>query len=306
VKRIGIAAFIAFAIGMFVVLGFSQMAVQPTLSDVPPLAENEQEPSLQTSDGVSIEASFFPATDPDANVILMLYGNGASRAQFASHISWLNEAGFTSMAIDFREHGESQPHNKSFGFLEGRDAAAAVRWLKHNHPSAKVGIIGVSLGGAAALLGENGPVGADAMVLKAVYPDFDRAVRNRVSVHGGDWLANILTPLLTQQAHLRYGVSPNVISPIKASGRYDRPVLVIGGTEDVYTPETESEQFAAAFAGRHWLWMVNGLGHNQLSDLDDEIYRERVLTFFNEEMSNLPKRSPASPTRPATPSTGPR
>ena len=61
-------------------------------------------------------------------------------------------------------------------------------------------------------------------------------------------------------------------------------VLVIGGEQDNHTPPHKSEELSEAFAGKRWLWVVAGLSHDQLSDLDDETYRSRVLTFLDEEM----------------------
>lgn len=284
-KRIVLGLFFLLVISIAIVLIFSHFATRPTPSYVDPLAANEREVSLTTKDNVTIAASFFPAENESADVILLLHGNGASRSQFSNHVGWLNSAGFSAMAIDFRGHGESQEEPKSFGWLESRDAAAAIDWIKTNKPSSKIGVIGVSLGGAAALLNEDASNNIDALVLKAVYPDLDRAVRNRITVHGGDLLASVLTPLLTQQSHIRFGTAPDAISPIIAASTYEGSALVIGGNEDFYTPPKESKELAQAFPNSHWIWLIDGFGHDAISDLDDEVYRERVLKFFKEELS---------------------
>ncbi len=61
---------------------------------------------------------------------------------------------------------------------------------------------------------------------------------------------------------------------------------MIGGNDDTYTPPEESEQLAQAFQDRQWLWLIDGLSHGEISDLDDEACRERVITFFKEELSS--------------------
>ncbi|MBL7660867.1 alpha/beta hydrolase, partial [Escherichia coli] len=70
---------------------------------------------------------------------------------------------------------------------EGLDARAAFDWLKARQDGAKVAVVGVSLGGAAALIGRDGAVPADAMVLVAVFPDIRHAIYNR--------MAAVLTPV---------------------------------------------------------------------------------------------------------------
>lgn len=122
------------------------------------------------------------------------------------------------------------------------------------------------------------------MILQAVYPDFDRAVRNRVKRFGGEFIADILTPLLTYQAYPRYGVSHKAISPVLRAQEFDAPTLVIASTADEYIPVSESEELSNALPGRTWLWLVEGLSHSEISGLDDEVYRDRIVTFFQEEL----------------------
>lgn len=277
-----------FAIGIVLfavaVLGFSHLATRATPSEVGPLAQTEKRFTLTTKDGIEIAASFVSAQDEDAPIILLFHGNGASRGQFARHLSWLPQNGFHALAVDFRGHGQSAAEPKSFGYTEARDAHAALKWAREEFPRSKIGVLGISLGGAAALVGEDGPLDVDAMILQAVYPDFDRAVRNRIRLMGGDVTASVLTPLLTYQASPRYGVSHTQISPVLKAREFDKPVLIIASTSDEYIPVSESEELASAFPGRHWLWLIDGLSHGAISGLDDEVYRERVLTFFREEM----------------------
>ena len=279
-KKLIILAIIGALIGIASVLGVGQMATRATPSDVGPLASNEQEIQLMAQDGVQIAASFFPVADPDAPVVLMLHGNGANRAQFRGHIGWLNQAGYAAMTLDFRGHGESAAKGKSFGLFEARDAEAAVAWIKQNHPQSKIGVIGVSLGGAAALLGDDGPLPVDAMVLKAVYPDIDRAIRNRAQTVVGPYLSSIVTPLLTYQSPLLYGEWPDRISPIAAARSFAKPALVIGGGGDIYTPQEETIALAKALGGPSDVWIVADLSDDQLSDFDSPEYQARVLGFF--------------------------
>ncbi|UAB77763.1 alpha/beta fold hydrolase [Erythrobacter sp. SCSIO 43205] len=277
-------AVISFAFFVCAVLGFSHLAIRATLSQVGQLAGAEQRFTLTAEDGTEIAASFVSAEQEDAPVILLLHGNGASRGQFGGHLNWLPANGFHALAIDFRGHGLSAEQSKSFGYNEAQDAHAAMRWARTEFPNSKVGVLGISLGGAAALVGKQGPLEADAMILQAVYPDFDRAVRNRVRLFGGDLAASALTPFLTYQAYPRYGVSHELISPVLRAREFERPILVIASRNDEYIPVSESEELAEAFPGRHWLWLVDGFSHGQISSLDDEVYRARVITFFREEL----------------------
>lgn len=61
------------------------------------------------------------------------------------------------------------------------DAEAAVDLVRARLPGEPVGVIGASMGGAAALLGP-GPLRVDALVLESVSPTIELAVADRLRV----------------------------------------------------------------------------------------------------------------------------
>jgi pimeloyl-ACP methyl ester carboxylesterase len=241
---------------------------------------------IASADGVILAATYWPGRTQYAAGILLLHGNGGSRAMMAENAAWLANQGYAVLIFDFRGHGESTTATHSFGLRESADAAAAFAWLKRAQRGAPIGVIGVSLGGAAALLGENGPLAADALVLQAVYPDIRRAIRNRVAAQAGPPIAWLLEPLLSLQAFPRYGVWPDRIAPKAALRRYSGPVLVIGGGSDRYTPPEETREMAAAVPGQHAMWIVDGLDHGQVSGLANDAYRKRILAFFHRTLGS--------------------
>ncbi len=107
----------------------------------------------------------------------------------------LRDAGYAVLAIDLPGHGASGGERITFGADESRAVGSARAWLRARRPGTRVGAIGVSLGGAALLL-ERAPDAFDALVVEAVYPDLDAAVRNRIAIRLGDWPAAVLAPAL--------------------------------------------------------------------------------------------------------------
>ncbi|HMI59086.1 MAG TPA: alpha/beta fold hydrolase [Gemmatimonadaceae bacterium] len=235
---------------------------------------------IVTSDGLSLAATYWQGRNADAPGVLLLHGNGASRMQTADNAAWFAERGYAALAIDFRGNGESAPSAHSFGFKESRDARAAFDWLKQQQHGARVGVIGISMGGAAALLGDDGPLSADALVLQAVYPDIRHTIRNRMASMISRVPAIIFEPLLSYQSRLRFGVWPSRLSPIDALARYRGPVLVIGGASDPFTPPDETTRMYDAVQGPRTLWLVPGESHEGISDLRSAEYRDKVLSFF--------------------------
>lgn len=275
---------IAAIVGIATIIGFGQLATRATPSDVAKMADYEERVTIKADDGVEIAGSFFPAKDGSAPVVLLLHGNGASRGQFATHAPWLNAAGYSVLAIDLRGHGESGGDMKSFGLFEARDVEGALNWIRSERPYSAVGVIGVSLGGAAYLLRKDQTMPVQALVVQAVYPDIDRAIRNRIASRIGNLMAAIGTPTLTLQSPFLFGVPSGQISPIDGASKYTGPALVIGGANDVYTPAAETRQLYSAFRGKRALWIAPGLGHDQMSSANGGEYQKRVLAFFAEHL----------------------
>lgn len=240
-----------------------------------------REVTLRAADGLPIAAIYWPGARPDAPGALLLHGVYDSWADLAQHADWLAEQGFAALAIDFRGHGRSSSAPHSFGLNEARDARAAFDWLTTQQEGAPVGVLGVSLGGAAALLGAEGPLPCASLVLQAVYPDIRRATRNRIAAFLSPPVALLLEPLLSYQCVVRFGVWPERLTPKRALAAYDGPVLVIGGGKDRFTPPAETREMFDAAPGRKRLLMLDGLDHDETSHVWSEDYRTAILSFFH-------------------------
>jgi pimeloyl-ACP methyl ester carboxylesterase len=250
-------------------------------SPVPRAGAPASDLRIRTSDALTLAATYWPGRRPDSPAILLLHGVKASRSSTAPTAAWLNGLGYAALTIDFRGHGGSDMAQRSFGLRESSDARSAFEWLKRRQGGARLAVIGNSLGGAAALLGPEGPLHAEALVLQAVYPDIRRAIRNRIADRLGASPARLLEPLLSFQSKPRFGVWPGRLSPIEALKRYPGPVFVLGGGQDSYTPPDETRALFAAAPGRKWLWLVPGKSHAAIGELSDEEYRERVGRFLH-------------------------
>jgi uncharacterized protein len=236
--------------------------------------------ALTSKDGLRLAGTYRPGVKADSPAILLLHGNGASRADVVENAQWLASLGYATLAIDFRGHGESAAANHSFGLFEARDARAAFDWLKKRQAGGPVGVVGISLGGAAALLGDDGPLPADAMVLQAVYPDIRAAIRNRLSAILGTILGTVGEPFLSYQSLFRQGEWPARLSPIRAAAKLRSPTLVIGGGEDQYTPPVETRAMFDAIKAPKEVWIVPGLSHAGISSEQNAPYRARVEAFL--------------------------
>ena len=208
-----------------------------------------------------------------------MHGVRANRKSLVSRAAMLHQAGYSVVLVDLQAHGESPGRSITYGHLERRDAAAAVAFAKRRFPGEAVGVVGVSLGGAAAVLaGET--LGADAVVLEAVYADIQSATENRLR-RGIGPLAVVLTPVLLAQLPLRTGATPADLRPVDTVPRLNAPVLIIAGTADLHTRPADTRQLYEATLSPKRLWWVPGAAHEDYLAFDPEAYRQHVLDFFD-------------------------
>jgi len=281
-RRVLIGLSACFLIGLAVCWIAGDIMVRGHTTAVSAAATPAQTFQLRSSDGVTLAATYWPGTRPDSAAVLLLHGVDGSRGAVARNAAWLAQQGYAAMAIDFRGHGQSDRVDRSFGWNESRDAHAAFAWLKRQQHGAPVAVIGYSMGGAASLLGPEGPLPADAMILQAVYPDIRDAIRHRIATRLGEPLGYMLEPFLSFQARLRFGVWPSAIAPINAIRRYKGPVMVIGGLHDRSTPPDESNALFAAAPGKRTIWMLPTGGHASVSSSRiDTDYRAHILAFLH-------------------------
>jgi fermentation-respiration switch protein FrsA (DUF1100 family) len=239
------------------------------------------------SESGSIIHGWFLPGRPGAGAVLLTHGVRSNRLAMLGRARFLSRTGFAVLLFDFQAHGESPGSHITFGYLESRDAQAAVRFLRANAPGEKIGVIGVSLGGAAALLASPA-LEADALVLEMVYPTIDQAVQDRLKLRLGSW-AGILSPLLTWQLKPRLGVRPEALRPIDQVAKIDRPKLFIVGDLDQHTTIAESREMFDRASPPKELWIVAGAAHVDLHQFSQTEYEHRVGTFLTQHLRSSAK-----------------
>jgi fermentation-respiration switch protein FrsA (DUF1100 family) len=223
-----------------------------------------------------------------------MHGVRANRLSMVKRAAVLGEHGFAVLLFDFQGHGESGGRHITFGRLEGLDAAAAIGFVRRRLPNERVGAIGVSLGGAATLLGPK-PLDVDALVLESVYPDIDSALVNRLRAGLGGFAGPVVAPLLGRVFEVLLppilDVTPDQLRPIDHIGDVRAAVLVASGTADDRTPIAEAEALFRSAPEPKQFWAVPNAAHVDLERYDPEGYWRIVLPFLMQSL----RRSDANP-----------
>ncbi len=221
---------------------------------------------------------------------VLMHGVRSDRRSMLRRARFLNRHGYHVLLFDFQAHGSSEGETITFGAVEAHDARAAVEFLRSEIPAEPIVAIGVSLGGAASVLGPE-PLPVEALILEAVYSDIREAVKARLSIRFGP-LAAGLAPLFTLQIKPRLGVGVKNLRPLEGIARIRCPVLVIGGSDDRRTPPEQTRQLFATAPDPKEMWIVSGASHTDFHRFAEPEYEARVLAFLETYLAA--PRTPAS------------
>jgi fermentation-respiration switch protein FrsA (DUF1100 family) len=212
-----------------------------------------------------------------SGAVLLLHGAKSNRLVQIERIRRLHEAGYSVLAIDFQAHGESPGDRITFGARESLDARAALAWLRARNPGERVAVLGISMGGAAILIGD--PIRADAVVLESAFPDLAAGLTRRLWDSIGP-PARIIAPLLFL-AMRAAGTDPWKLRPVDGIGRLHVPIFVMSGAEDRKVSLAESRTLFDAANPPKSFWAVPDAGHIDLAAAGGEAYWQKLLPFLD-------------------------
>jgi len=284
----GFTAFLlAVAVGLYAVGWALSRPVQTTIGAAPSSLEAEAL-AFSSQSGSTIHG-WLSRAPARRGAVLLLPGVRANRLSMVRRAEFLRQAGYSTLLIDFQGTGESDGAAITFGWRERFDVLAAVKYLKTQSSNQQVGVIGVSLGGAATLLATP-PLEVDAAVFEAVYPSIDRAVVNRLSMRVGP-LASLAAPLLLLQMRPGLGIGASELRPADHIAKLHCPVLIVAGTLDRHTTVEDTQVLSDAAAQPKDLWLIPGAAHVDSLEFAGEDYRRRISTFFERTLASAAERN---------------
>lgn len=225
---------------------------------------------------------WFVKGEAGKGAIVIMHGLRSNRLSLVERIKFLSKAGFSVLTFDFQGSGESVGEKLTFGYLESRDANASLKFIKQKLPNEKIGVMGISMGGAAFLL-QKQPEKADALILEMVYPTIQRAIENRLNL----WIfkgADNFSFLMTKQFPLRLGITVDELRPLDKIKAVNCPTFFIVGENDHHTTLEESRQLFESANQPKNLWIVPQAEHGDLQKVAPKDYEQKVLEFFQNNL----------------------
>src|SRR5437867_6624889 len=199
--------------------------------------------TIRAQDGVRLAGWFTPR--PGAPAIVLLHGYPAEKADLLPIAAALAPE-FATLLLDQRYFGRSGGRATTLGLRERRDLRRAIDFLAARGFD-QVGVFGLSLGGAVALL-----AAAEDPRIRAVaaYAPFADLRSLGYELYGWLWyLKYPFVGLLRGWSLLFFGHDLTTVSPERAAAAIAVPVLLVASREDEQIPFEHAERLRRALAG---------------------------------------------------------
>ena len=216
--------------------------------------------SLQTEDGLTLDAWWLPAETSRAS-LLFLHGNAGNISHRLASLEQFNRLGLSVLILDYRGYGRSEGRPSEAG--TALDARAGWQWLEAQSPDApdRLLVFGRSLGAAVAaeLAHEHPPA---ALILESSFRSVPALGQQLYPWLPVRWLARLHYPT---EEYVR---------------QVEAPVLVIHSPDDEIIPFSEGEAVYRAAGDRAELLVIRG-GHNDGFLLSGDSYLSGIDQFLD-------------------------
>lgn len=241
---------------------------------------------VTSRDGTVLSGTYAESERPSHRTVILLHGLYSNRSMCLPLLPLYREMGFNVLMVDLRGHGESGGRHTMWGMREMDDLDAWMAWLGKKDPAGGVGIHGISLGGAMAIL--YGGTGRGASLLFCVsdsaYADLLSLGKEKLYAWTGDdrllYGMDLIDPFFQAAMFFHTGKWLRDIEPVRAAEMMRAPLLLLHGADDRLVPPDAAEALGrAAGSSRKEIRIFQGAGHAGELAANPEAYRRIVEDF---------------------------
>ena len=252
--------------------------------------------------GYLLSGTFIPNAKPTHKTIIFLHGFTENRTIGLYYLEIYLRAGFNVLLVDSRAHGESGGDSVTWGSLEKYDLEQWVNWLAQRIPNGAIGVHGLSMGAATALLHAELNEKSKRVafyVADSPYSDFETLLSLYVRQYLSPYmetlnyprLANLdITSLLLPYANLvSYFHSRSTFheaSPLQSVRHVTTPILYLHGEADTLIPASMSLELQQATKGPSQLYLFANSKHGT-AIFDNHRQYSQVIQHFLQTIGEL-------------------
>ena len=220
-------------------------------------------------------------TDSDI-LILILHGyRSAGLNDLALFYNIYKDTDFDIFAVDHRAHGKSEGTHIGFGTLDYKDVKGWLNYLKEYFPNKKIIIHGVSMGANTSLLLSDYQFNQVKGIIAdcgytSVYMQFKHIIKTMIKLPSFLLLkaSNFLSKHFCGYQLKEEDTKNHLKNSIK-------PILFIHGENDTFVPTNFTIENYESCVSDKEMFIVKNATHAQSALVDEEQYRNKVLSFVN-------------------------
>ena len=248
-------------------------------------SRNWQDIRMPSRFGYSLTGTFIPNQQTTDKTLIFLHGFSESRLAGLSYLNIYLNAGYNLLFVDSRAHGESGGQSVTWGVYEKHDVDQWVDWLRHRFPKGTIGMHGISMGAATALLhaGLNeANKRVSFYIADSAYSDLESLLADQMSQRlqlPGNIPPQVLLPYANAVTYLRARFTFGAASPLRVVQQVTTPVLYIHGEADRLVPASMSQQLYSMTKGQRQIQLFPRADHVSSIYTDRSRYRTVVQGF---------------------------
>ena len=234
-----------------------------------------------TVEGKELYGWWIPAEERDnAPTLVLVHGWGRNVERTLPFVRKLHPAGFNLIAFDSRSHGSSDADGTSSMLKFSADIRAALdEAVRRGADPGKLGVLGLSVGGAAAIDAAAHDERIRAVVTVGAFAHPGDLMRAELR---GKGLPSILVPVVHRFVEHSIGARLDDIAPERQIPTIEAPILLVHGENDVVVPVDHGHRLATAGGGNVEALILPGRGHSDCNR--DPLFWQRVTTHLDQAL----------------------
>jgi fermentation-respiration switch protein FrsA (DUF1100 family) len=240
---------------------------------------------IESRFGYPMQGTYIPNSQTTDKTLIFLHGFTENRLAGLNYRSIYLNAGFNLLLVDSRAHGESGGDSVTWGNYEKYDLDQWVSWVRQRFPGGTIGVHGISMGAATALLHaelNEANKRVAFYIADSSYSDFEALLTLQMEqrLHlPGLALPRVLLQYANAVAYLKSRFTFYQASPVRAVRSVTTPILYIHGEADTLVPVNMSRELYNATKGPRQIYTFPRAGH--VSSIFNDWYRYgRVVRNF--------------------------